>query len=43
MMKLLKPGASERDMQKMMQKMKGMKGVSSKLVHVLLINEKNIG
>ncbi len=27
MMKLLKPGASERDMQKMMQKMKGMKGV----------------
>ncbi|MGV8162540.1 MAG: signal recognition particle receptor subunit alpha [Candidatus Nanoarchaeia archaeon] len=26
MMKLLKPGASERDMQKMMQKMKGMKG-----------------
>jgi signal recognition particle subunit SRP54 len=27
MMKLLKPGASEKDMQKMMQKMKGMKGV----------------
>jgi signal recognition particle subunit SRP54 len=27
MMKLLKPGTSEKDMQKMMQKMKGMKGV----------------